>query len=127
MTAAKLIIGGLGGVVIICQFICIGVALYLSYAKGDLMLSHFKRKSSLLALGIYKRTSLHGRLLLVGSISSILTFPGFFLKRGLANAEDIDSFPLPLKRKLVILQWSSIGLIVSMILLVVIGKAGLLN
>lgn len=127
MTAAKLIIGGLGGVVIICQFICIGVALYLSCTKGDLMSSHFKGSSSLLALGIYKRTNLHGRLLLVGSISSILTFPGFFLKRGLASAEDIDSFPLPLKRKLVMLQWSFIGLVVSMILLVVIGKSGLLN
>lgn len=91
------------------------------------MSSHFKGSSSLLALGIYKRTSLHGRLLLVGSISSILTFPGFFLKRGLANAEDIDSFPLPLKRKLVMLQWSFIGLVVSIILLVVIGKSGLLN
>lgn len=93
MITAKLIIGGLGGLVIICQFISIGVALYLSYTKGDLMSSHFKNSSSLLALGIYKSTSLHGRLLLVGSISSILTFPGFFLKRGLANAEDIDSFP----------------------------------
>jgi hypothetical protein len=124
---AKLIIGGLGGLVIICQFISIGVALYLSYTKGDLMSSHFKNSSSLLALGIYKSTSLHGRLLLVGSISSILTFPGFFLKRGLANAEDIDSFPLPLKRKLVMLQWGFIGLVVSMILLVVIGKAHLLH
>lgn len=127
MITAKLIIGGLGGVVIFCQFICIGVALYLSCTKGDLMSSHFKGSSSLLALGIYKRTSLHGRLLLVGSISSILTFPGFFLKRGLANAEYIDSFPLPLKRKLVMLQWSFIGLVVSMILLVVIGRSGLLN
>ena len=101
--------------------------MYLSYTKGDLMSSHFKSSSSLLAFGIYKSTSLHGRLLLVGSISSILTFPGFFLKRGLANAEDIDSFPLPLKRKLVMLQWSFIGLVVSMILLVVIGKADLLH
>lgn len=127
MITAKLIIGCLGGLVIICQFICIGVALYLSYTKGDLMSSHFKSSSSLLAFGIYKSTSLHGRLLLVGSISSILTFPGFFLKRGLANAEDIDSFPLSLKRKLVMLQWSFIGLVVSMILLVVIGKADLLH
>ncbi len=101
--------------------------MYLSYTKGDLMSSHFKSSSSLLAFGIYKSTSLHGRLLLVGSISSILTFPGFFLKRGLANAEDIDSFPLSLKRKLVMLQWSFIGLVVSMILLVVIGKADLLH
>jgi hypothetical protein len=127
VTTAKLIIGGLGGVVIICQFICIGIALYLSYAKGDLMSSHFKNSSSLLTFGIYRRTSLYGRLQLVGSISSILTFPGFFLKRGLANAEDIDSFPLPLKRKLVMLQWSFIGLVVSMILLVVIGKTDLLH
>ena len=127
MTTAKLIIGGLGGVVIICQFICIGIALYLSYAKGDLMSSHFKNSSSLLTFGIYRRTSLYGRLQLVGSISSILTFPGFFLKRGLANAEDIDSFPLPLKRQLVMLQWGFIWLVVAMVLLVAIGKSGVLK
>lgn len=127
MITAKLIIGGLGGVVIICQFICIGVALYLSYTKGDLMSSHFKSSSFLLTLGIYRRSSLYGRVQLIGNISSILTFPSFFLKRGLASAEDIDSFPLPLKRKLVMLQWGFIGLVVSMILLVVIGKADLLH
>ena len=127
MTTAKLIIGSLGGVVIICQFICIGIALYLSYTKGDLMSSHFKNSSSLLTFGIYRRTSLYGRLQLVGNISSILTFPGFFLKRGLANAEDIDSFPLPLKRQLVMLQWSFIGLVVAMVLLVAIGKSGILK
>ena len=127
MTSAKLVIGNLGGVVIICQFVCIGIALYLSYTKGDLMSSHFKSSSFLLALGIYRRTSLYGRLQLVGSISSILAFPRFFLKRGLANAEDIDSFPLPLKRKLVMLQWSFIGLVIAMVLLVLIGKSGILE
>jgi hypothetical protein len=127
VTTAKFIIGSLGGVVIICQFICIGIALYLSYTKGDLMSSHFKNSSSLLTFGIYRRTSLYGRLQLVGNISSILTFPGFFIKRGLANAEDIDSFPLPLKRQLVMLQWGFIGLVVAMVLLVAIGKSGILK
>jgi hypothetical protein len=91
------------------------------------MSSHFKSSSSLLTLGIYKRSSLYGRMQLIGNISSILTFPRFFLKRGLASAEDIDSFPLSLKRQLVMLQWSFIGLIVAMVLLVIIGKADLLH
>jgi uncharacterized membrane protein len=91
------------------------------------MSSHFKNSSSLLTLGIYRRSSLYGRMQLIGNISSILTFPRFFLKRGLASAEDIDSFPLPLKQQLVMLQWSFIGLVVAMVLLVVIGKSGILN
>ena len=127
MTIADVIFLSVCGVVIICQFLCIGAALYLSHTKGDLMSSHFKSSSSLLTLGIYKRSSLYGRMQLIGNISSILTFPRFFLKRGLASAEDIDSFPLSLKRQLVMLQWSFIGLIVAMVLLVIIGKADLLH
>ena len=127
MTIADVIFLSVCGVVIIGQFLCIGAALYLSHTKGDLMSSHFKNSSSLLTLGIYRRSSLYGRMQLIGNISSILTFPRFFLKRGLASAEDIDSFPLPLKQQLVMLQWSFIGLVVAMVLLVVIGKSGILN
>ena len=127
MTIADVIFISVCGLVIIGQLLCIGAALYLSHTKGDLMSSHFKSSSSLLTLGIYKRSSLYGRMQLIGNISSILTFPRFFLKRGLASAEDIDSFPLSLKRQLVILQWSFIGLIVAMVLLVIIGKADLLH
>jgi len=127
MTVADVIFIGVCGLVIIGQFLCIGAALYLSHTKGDFMSSHFKNSSFLLTLGIYRRSSLYGRMQLIGNISSILTFPRFFLKRGLASAEDIDSFPLSLKRQLVILQWSFIGLIVAMVLLVIIGKADLLH
>lgn len=127
MTAADIIFISLCGVVITGQFLCIGAALYLTHTKSDLMSSHFKSSSYLLTIGVYRRSSLYGRMQLIGNISSILTFPRFFLKRGLASAEDIDSFPLPLKRQLVMLQWSFIGLIIAMILLVIIGKSEILS
>ncbi|MGE8154887.1 hypothetical protein ACQKP5_27030 [Pseudomonas vancouverensis] len=127
VTMEKLIIGGLGSVVIICQFICIGIALFLGHTKGDLMSKHFKSNASFLTIGLYRRTSFYGRVHFILGISSVLTFPGFFLKRGLVSADEIRSFPLKLKRQLIMLQWSGIGLVIAMILLVIVGKSGVLS
>ena len=68
-----------------------------------------------------------GRLLLIGGISGILTFPNFYLKRGELCPEDLEKFPALLKRKLVVMQWSILILVVGMFLLALIGKSGLLK
>ncbi|MNG21246.1 hypothetical protein D3C76_889580 [compost metagenome] len=59
--------------------VAFGVALYLGYTKGDVLSEHFQNSSFLLTLGIKRRSSFYGRIQLIGNISSILTFPGFFL------------------------------------------------
>lgn len=127
MHTVNLIFGSVCGVIFIGQFICIGTALHLSYTKGDIISSHFKNCSYLINTGIYNNSSFYGRILLMGNISSIVTFPKFFLKRGLVSAEEIGSFPRQLKRQLNILQWSFIGLLAAMVLLVTIGKSGILS
>ena len=99
----------------------------MGYTKGDVLSEHFQNSSFLLTFGINRRSSFYGKIQLIGNISSILTFPGFFLKRGLASAEDIDSVPLKLKQQRVMLQWSFIGLIAAMVLLVIIEKSGVLS
>ncbi|MNE98992.1 hypothetical protein D3C80_1975980 [compost metagenome] len=66
-----------------------------------------------------------GKLLLVGGISGIVTFPGFYLKRGGMSVEDLSNFPVALKRKLAVLQWSVIALLLVMISLAAVIKLGL--
>ncbi|PAM85125.1 hypothetical protein CES87_01105 [Pseudomonas sp. ERMR1:02] len=127
MITPNLILGSLCLIVITGQFICIGSALYLSHTKKDIISSHFKHCSVLLIFGIHKGTTFYRRILLIGNISSIVTFPNFFISRKLITAEEIESFPSPLKRQLKILQWSFIGLIASMVSLVIIGRSGILN
>jgi hypothetical protein len=70
----------------------------------DLMLEHLKNCSAIMTRAPLRYGGPWGRLLLVGSISGVVTFPKFYLKRGELSSEDLASFPMLLKRKLVVLQ-----------------------
>ncbi|MDI3357836.1 hypothetical protein MO767_26330 [Pseudomonas sp. UYIF39] len=127
MNTAELVVGGLCGLVIVCMFIWIGVALYMAYTKMDVMLGCLKNSSSVMSMASLRHGGPWGKLLLVGGVSGFITFPGFYLRRGSINAEDVNNFPAPLRRKLVALQWTVIGLFAALALLVAVGKSGVLK
>jgi len=102
----------------------IGVCLRLAYTKMDLMLEHLKNCSAIMTRAPLRNGGPWGKLLLVGGISGIVTFPNFYLKRGELSPEDLANFPAPLKRKLVVLQWSVISLLLVMISFGVAVKSG---
>jgi len=102
----------------------IGVCLHLAYTKMDLMLEHLKNCSAIMTRAPLRHGGPWGKLLLVGGISGIVTFPNFYLKRGELSSEDLANFPAPLKRKLVVLQWSVISLLLVMISFGVAVKSG---
>lgn len=106
-------------------FVWIGVCLHIAYTKMELMLDHLKNSSMLSSLTPLRHGGPWGKLVLVGSISGALTFPRFYLKRGSVSAEDLHNFPASLKRKLVILQWIGIGLLLTMVSIAVVVKLGL--
>ena len=106
-------------------FVCIGVALHMAYTKMDVMLRHLKNSSSVMALAPLRQGGPWGKLLLVGGISGMVTFPNFYVKRGRLSADDLNSFPAPLKRRLVALQWCVIGLLLVMVGLAAVVKLGL--
>lgn len=105
-------------------FLWIGVCLRLAYTKMDLMLNYLKNSSLMGTFAHLRQGGPWGKLVLVGSISSVVTFPGFYLKRGAVNAEDIRCFPTALKRKLVILQWAGLVLLVTMVCIGIVAKLG---
>ncbi|POA64761.1 hypothetical protein [Pseudomonas sp. GW531-T4] len=122
MNTPEIVFGYLGGVVILGVFVWIGVALHMAYTKLDELLDHLKNCSAIMVRAPLRHGGPWGKLLLIGGISGIVTFPGFYLKRGELSAEDLNNFPAPFKRKLVVLQWSVIGLLGFAFLLWVIGK-----
>lgn len=122
MSIEKIVFGLLGGILVIGAIIWIVIALRIAYTHLDLILKHLENSSTVTTLTQLKQGSLWGRVLLVGSISSVLTFPDFYIKRGRASAEDISSFPTLLKRKLVILQWGGIVIMSSSVLLFLTRK-----
>ena len=122
MSIEKIVFGLLGGILVIGAIIWIVIALRIAYTHLDLMLKHLENSSIFTTLRQLKQGSLWGRVLLVGSISSVLTFPDFYIKRGRASAEDISLFPTVLKRKLVVLQWGGIVIMSSSVLLFLTRK-----
>ena len=51
--------------------------------------------------------------MLTASIAGIMTFPGIYLRRGGVSQADLDAFPSPLKRKLILLHIVNIALAVG--------------
>lgn len=122
MTNAAFVAGYLCGLALICMFVWIGVVLHMAYTKMDLMLGYLKNCSAIMTLAQFKQSGPWGKLLLVCSISSFVTFPGFYIKRRGVSAEDLRTFPMPLKRKLMILQWIGIGQFIALALFVALYK-----
>lgn len=91
----------------------------------DHMLDHLGSSSLLRTLTPLKYSGPWGKLLLVGSISSVLAFPKTYLKRGKISPDDLHKFPLALKRKLVILQWVGLTLLLTMVGLAAVTKFGI--
>lgn len=122
MSIEIIVFGLLGGILVIGAIIWLIIALRIAYTHLELMLKHLENSSTVTTLTQLKQGSLWGKVLLVGSISSVLTFPDFYIKRGRASAEDISLFPTLLKRKLVVLQWGGIVIISSSVLLFLTRK-----
>lgn len=109
MVAGLVDLGGL--------FLWISVSLYMAYTKMDLMLEHLKNCSAIMARAPLRHGGPLGKVLLIGGISGIVTFPSFYLKNGGMSIDDLNNFPVALKRKLAILQWSVIVLLLLMLIL----------
>lgn len=127
MTSAEIIVGALCGLVLFGLLIWNVVALYLAYTKLDLMLEKLKNCSAIVTRAPLRHGGPWGKLLLVGGISGIVTFPRFYLSRGELDVEDLETFPIALKRKLIALQWAVIGLLTTMVMLVVLWESGVLK
>ncbi|MBN6776656.1 hypothetical protein JRG42_24690 [Pseudomonas granadensis] len=127
MNSAELVIGGLCGVVIILMIIWIWTALYIARLKMDLILEHLKDSSAGTRLAALKHGGAWGRLLLVGGASGLVTFANFYIRRGTLSTNDVKNFPSSLKQTLVLMQWSAVGLLSLMAVLVALGKSGILK
>lgn len=122
MSTAQMVFGYLGGVVILGAFVWIGIALQMAYTKMDELLDLLKNCPAIMARAPLRHGGPWGKLLLIGGISGIVTFPGFYLKRGELSADDLNHFPAPLRRKFALMQWSVIGLLCVALVLWIVGK-----
>lgn len=95
-------------------FLWIGICLHLAYTKMDLILGHLKNSSAIVVWAPLRHGGPWGKLLLIGGISGMVTFPRSHIKRGTLSTADLAGIPVALKLKFVRLQWSALGLLVVM-------------
>lgn len=95
-------------------FAVIGYTLYLANTKMDVLLKTFKNSSGVIALASLRLGGLRSKIMIVGGISGYVTFPNFYIKRGVLDVEDFKEASEILKRQLVVLQWSGIALLLVM-------------
>ena len=122
MTTAMTVVSLLCGLTILGMWIWIAVALHMAYTKMDWLLDLLKDSSAIRDRAFLNSGGPWGRLLLIGGVSGIVTFPGFYLKRGGIRNEDLERLPRPIKKKLVALHWSALTLLASLTTFVVLAE-----
>jgi hypothetical protein len=95
-------LSGFGGV-----FVCLGIGLHLAYTKMDLMLDYLKNCPSVMNRTFFLNSGPLGRLFVLGGITGLMISPRLYLRDGGASADDLKNFPVDLKRKLIVLHWST--------------------
>jgi len=103
-------------------FLWIGICLHLAYTKMDFILEHLKNSSAITVRAPLRHGGPLGKLLLIGGISGVVTFPRIHIKRGTLSTADLAGFPVKFMR----LQWSAFGLIAVMMTFGIAIKLGLL-
>lgn len=81
----------------------VGVALYVAYAKLDVMLGYFENSPAVTIKAPLKNEGPWGRLFVLGGIVGVIKAPGVYIPDGGACAEDIAKFPEELKARLIAL------------------------
>ncbi len=82
------------------------VGLYLIIFKLRKMREYLKNCRAIDDIEGYLLFSLKGRFVVLGQIMSVVGFPEFYLRKGMAHAEDLKNFPVGLKWMLFIYRWS---------------------
>lgn len=123
MSTPEMVFFFLSGTLFLMMFIWLGVSLHLAYTKLDVIREHLRNSPSVRRLDLYRHLGPWGKLMFINGIAGYMTFPRRYINKGAIRTEDIEGFPAPLKRKLVIMHRSSLVLSSLMFLMFGIGKA----
>lgn len=99
--------------ILVGVFALMGVFLYVGYSRMEEMLGHLENCQAIQQRKFLMHVGPWGTVMLTASIAGIMTFPGIYLRHGGVSQADLDAFPSPLKRKLILLHIVNIALAVG--------------
>ncbi|MBP5070509.1 MULTISPECIES: hypothetical protein [Pseudomonas] len=100
----------------------LGVGLYMAYTDMGEMLERLKNSPVIMSRASFKDAGPAGRLFLMGSVIGVISWPGMYIRDGGASVDDVNSFPLGLKRRLMVWYQVGVGLFTLLLLLWCFGK-----
>jgi len=126
MSIVQLIVVGVGGLSIVSGYIWFCFVFYMTFTELEAVLGHLENSPDVVFLSRTRRSDFVGKSRLMIELSGIVTFPRFHSQVVKLSPDDLSNIPVSIKRKLAIMQWSGIVILVSMIVSFGIGKiAGL--
>ncbi|AIS13208.1 hypothetical protein [Pseudomonas chlororaphis] len=114
VSTADIVLASLGGVTFFGMIIVMGYYIYLAYTRMDSILDAVKNCSLINRYRFYLLMGPWGKMVMVGGVASCLLFSRYLIKHGELNGDDIDNFPEPLKSRLLMSQYISWVLLVSL-------------
>lgn len=85
-----------GGGLVVCSLLLLVVAIYIAYFRVNEVIDNLSNSSFVSSNRYYMEAGPFGRLLFIGCVSAVLTFPRRHLERGELNAQDYSRFPTKL-------------------------------
>lgn len=125
MITSQLVVGLLSAGVFLCMFLWCGVALYMACRKFEMLLSLFPNSVGVKTITPLRHAGIWGKFMVIGGITGYVAFPKLYLKNGQLSIEDLQAIPNSLRRKLAVMHWILVALVVAMVMLFFIGKSGL--
>lgn len=94
--------------------------------KIEMLLRLFPNSVGVKTMTPLRHAGIWGKLMLIGGITGYIAFPGLYLNNGQLSREDLQAIPNSLRRKLAVMHWILVALVVAMLALFFIGESGLL-
>ncbi|WP_063430217.1 hypothetical protein [Pseudomonas chlororaphis] len=78
-----------------------GVFFYWGCTRMDEILGYVKNCKIIMGNRFYLYMGAWGRMAMVGMVAGSLAYPGYHIRKGLMDVDDINNFPEPFKRRLI--------------------------
>jgi len=122
LTTLEYVLASFCLITFIGTLIMIGVYLHWGNTKTEEIMNHVKNCKIINNNRFYLYMGAWGRMAMMGMISGFLAFPGYHLRKGMLDIDDINNFPELLKKKLIMSFYIGWGILISLALEVIAIK-----
>jgi hypothetical protein len=127
MSTLRIIHGYIGGAILLGLLTIEGIALYWARTRTKDFIKYFSNFPLLLSKTTTKEDGLILKLMFIGAIAGCVACPTGYIQRGEVSAEDLQNLPASIKKRLVIMHWTLMGLLAALPIHYAVSESGWLD